>query len=335
MCRLSVTAAALALILGACAEVDERHAEQMMLAQQYYMNGKFYEAIGRFQAAYEQASSNRERYQATLGVANASAEYGLIIYEYAERLIRDDKRAAGVNKWKEADKWHDDAARAFYKCLELRPGDTIANRGLGDLFYRRSTAFSVLPYTETDEGKALRKKERDEAVKQYGIVLADERGDITKPDHGPQCKSSHIHRYLALALFTRSDWDKNDCQEARRHMMVYLNYLKWAHHNIVEGLKPVDDAEKLDKEKRLDAIRKQIAETRALLGDLLKGLRDVYAQWKAETEKPPIPKDKREVWMLAAHREIAALQLLTQEYEEAAQAAKKKAKPVGPAPATN
>ena len=335
MCRLAVAVAALASILAGCAGVDEHHAEQMMLGQQYYMNGKFYEAIGRFAAAVENASSSRERYQATLGVANASAEYGLIIYEYAERLLRDDKRAAGLKKWQEADKWHDDAARAFYKCLEMRPSDTIANRGLGDLFYRRSTAFSVLPYTETEEGKALRKKERDEAVKQYQIVLAGERGDITKPEHGPECKSSHIHRYLALALFTRSDWEKNDCQEARRHMIVYLNYLKWAHRSIVEGIKPVDDAEKLDKEKRMDAIRKQIAETRALLTDLLKGLEEAYAQWKAGTEKPPLPKDKRETRMLAAHREIAALQILTQEYDEAAAAAKKKSKPTESAPANN
>ena len=326
MCRFAVAAALLAAgIAPGCATTDERHAEQMMLAQNYYSNGKFYEAIGRFAAAAEFASSSREMYQATLGVANASAEYGLIVYEVAERLLRDKKRQAGLKKWQEADKWHEDSAKAFYKCLQMRPGDLIANKGLGDLFYRRSTSFTVLPYLENEEGIALRKRERDEAVKQYQLVLSHERGDITKPDHGPECKSPHIHRYLALALLTRSDWDKQDGPEARRHMIVYLNFLKWALQTINDGIQaPIDDNVKLDKEKRMEQLRRQIGETRSLLNTQLKGLEDAYSAWKAGTEKPPLPKEKREVWMLAAHREIVALQELAKEFEAAASASRKK-----------
>ena len=366
MCRISTGAAVLAIAVAAgCAGVDERHAEQMMLGQQYYMNGKFYEAIGRFAAAAEHATNSREKYQATLGVANSSAEYGLKLYEYAEGLLRDKKFAPGKAKWQEADKWHDDAARAFYKCLEMRPNDKIANIGLASLFFRRSTSFSVLPYLETKEGWALRKKERDEAVRQYEIVLSEERGDITKPEHGPECKGAHFHRYLALALFTRSDWDRNDCQEARRHMMVYLNFLKWASQTVAEGMRAVEDTEKIEKEKKMDQFRKQIAETRSLLGDQLKGLKEVQEFWKTEEafrarlahveemqarsvgkeghkeltaelerlkgeEKRFPPKEKREAWTLAAHREISALEVLAKEFEEAAQAARKKAKPATP-----
>ena len=332
MSRIGILAAALAVTAG-CAAVDERHAEQMMLGQQYYNNGKFYEAIGRFTSAKEHASNSREEYQAILGVANSSAEYGLIVYEYAERLLRDNKIKPGKIKWQEADKWHEDSAKAFYKLLEMRPNDTIANKGLGDLFFRRSTSFTVLPYLETKEGLALRQKERDEAVKQYEIVLAGERGDITRSDHGPACKSPHIHRYLALALFTRSDWDRNDSEEARRHMMVYLNYLKWAHQRMIDGIHTTDDAQKLEKEKRIQEFTKQIGETKALLSDQLKGLKDIYATWQAGHEKPPLPKEKREAWMLAAHREITALQELKQEFEDAAAAARKKAK--APAPTNN
>jgi hypothetical protein len=171
----------------------------MMLGEQYYRNFKFYEAIGRYTQAAEHANTSRETYQATLGVANASAEYGLIVYEYAERLLRDGKRAAGMKKWEEADKWHEDSARAFYKCLDLRSDDTIANKGLGDLFYRRSTSFTVLPYLETEEGLALRRKERDEAVKQYGIVLAAERGDITLPEHGATARPARAPTSTALS----------------------------------------------------------------------------------------------------------------------------------------
>lgn len=328
MCRFGVVAVlAGVLFAAACAASDERHAEQMMLGQQYYNNGKFYEAIGRFTAAAEHAGTSRETYQATLGVANASAEYGLILYEYAQQLLRDGKRSAGMTKWQEADKWHEDSARAFYKCLEMRPDDTIANKGLGDLFYRRSTSFSVLPYTETKEGVALRQKERDEAVRQYGIVLAAERGDITLPGHGPTCQSPHIHRYLALALLTRSDWDKNDGEEARRHMMVYLNYLRWALQSITTGMVTgPDEALKLDKEKRMDHLRRQITETRSLLSTQLKGLEELVLSWRAGNEKPPIPAEKREAWILAAHREIIALKELAQAFEDAAAASRKKPK---------
>src|SRR5687768_7786196 len=90
MSKLSAGAAALVVAVAAgCAPVDERHAEQMMLGQQYYMNGKFYEAIGRFSAAVEHATNSREKYQAMLGVAESSAKYGMYVYEFAERLLRD------------------------------------------------------------------------------------------------------------------------------------------------------------------------------------------------------------------------------------------------------
>ena len=364
MSRL-LTGAAVLMVAAGCAGVDERHAEQMMLGQQYYMNGKFYEAIGRFAAAAEHASSSREKYQATLGVANSSAEYGLIVYEYAERLLRDNKIAAGKKKWQEADKWHDDAARSFYKCLEMRPADKIANIGLASLFFRRATSFSVLPYLDDEKGRELRRKERDEAVRQYQIVLGEEHGDITKPEHGPECKGAHFHRYLALALFTRSDWDRNDGQEARRHMMVYLNFLKWASQSVAEGMRAVEDTEKIEKEKKMDQFRKQIAETRSLLGDQLKGLKETQEFWKTEDafrarlrhveelqiravgterhkeltaeleklrldEKKFPPKEKREAWTLAAHREVTALEVLAKEFETAALEARKKPKAATP-----
>jgi hypothetical protein len=369
MSRLAVAALAAVLAAG-CAGVDERHAEQMMLGQQYYNNGKFYDSIGRFTSAWELASSGRERYQAMLGVANASAEYGLQVYEAAESLLRNKNYAAGKKKWQEADKWHDDATKAFYKCLEMRPDDTIANVGLGNLFYKRATSFTVLPFTESKEGVVARQKERDEAVRQFQIVLKSERGDITMPDHGPRCQSPHIHRYLGLALFTRSDWDRNDLEEARRHMMVYLNYLKWALRSISESNPPSDnpDQAKLEKEARLERVRRQIGETRFLLGDQLKGLKEVQAFWQrdktiearlkeiqellargkddrtellAEREKLQLeekklpPKEKREDWMNAAKREIAALQNLDREFEEAAKASKTKPKPSSPAPEQN
>jgi hypothetical protein len=219
----------------------------------------------------------------------------------------------------------------------MRPDDTIANVGLGNLFYKRATSFTVLPFTESKEGVEARQKERDEAVRQFQIVLKSERGDITVPDHGPRCQSPHIHRYLGLALFTRSDWDKNDLEEARRHMMVYLNYLRWALKSISESNPPSDnpDQAKLEKEARLERVRRQIGETRSLLTDQLKDIKNKLAAWDADVECKLLPKDKRETWMNAAKREIAALQNLDREFEEAARASKTKPKPTSPAPEQN
>ncbi len=331
MSRIGIAAAALGAVLAAgCAGVDERYAEQMMLGQQYFRNDKYYDAIGRFTSAFELASNNRERYQAMLAVAEASTEYGLICYEIAERYLRQNpKHKTGLEKWRDADKWHEDANKAFHKCLEMRSDDTIANYGLGKLYYKRATSFSVLPFTESEKGVAARKLERDEAVRQFQIVLGHERGDITLPEHGPVCQSAHVHRYLAMALLTRSDWDKNDGEEARRHMMVYLNYLKWASKSVSDAQLPGDDPDraKLEKEQRIEYLRRQIVETRSLLATQLQGLEHLVESWKAGTEKPPLPKDKREVWLDMAQREINALQHLTREFEEAATASRRKPKP--------
>src|SRR5262245_22906566 len=329
MCRVAV--AVLLVGLSACAgEPDTRHKEQMMLGEQYYRNERFYEAIGRYTAAYEVAGNDRERYQAMLAVAESATEYGLICYQQAEDHLRGNRnRPAGLNKWKEGDQWHDDANKAFHKCLDMRPDDPMANIGLGKLYYRRATSYSVLPFTENEKGVAARKAERDESIKQFEIVLKPERDDITVPAHGPNCRSPHAHRYLALALLTRSDWDRNDSEEARRHMMVWLNYLTWGQAHVREGMKAEDDKSKLDKEKRIEALRRQIVETRSLLANQLKGLKDIVETWKAGTEKPPLPPEKREKWMLAAQREVIALEELNRKFEEVTDA-KKKEKPADP-----
>jgi hypothetical protein len=110
-------------------------------------------------------------------------------------------------------------------------------------------------------------------------------------------------------------------------MIVYLNYLRWALSAITTGMQTgADEALKLDKEKRMDQLRRQIIETRSLLSTQLKGLEEQVQVWRAGTEKPQLPASKREAYILAAHREIIALKELSQAFEEAATANKKKAK---------
>jgi tetratricopeptide (TPR) repeat protein len=316
------------LFLAACAGDAEKHdrfKEQMMLGEQFYRNARFYEAIGRYTEAFSNAQDKREEYQSTLAVAEAATEYGLICYQQAEDFLRGNRnRPAGMQKWKEGDQWHDDANKAFHKCLEIRGDDTMANIGLGKLYYRRATAYSVLPFTENKDGVAARKAERDEAIRQFRIVLKPEKGDITLPEHGPDCRSPFAHRYLALSLLTRSNWDLNDCEEARRHMMVWLNYLTWGQAIIRDQKTSDDDQAKIAKEKRLEEFRTHTVETRSLLATQLKGLKDLVAVWKTGTEKPELPKEKREKWMLAAQREILALEEMTRKFEEASKPKKPK-----------
>ena len=331
MCRIGAALAAIvsALALGCAGGPDPRHAEQMTLAQHYYVNGKFYEAIGAFVRAVQNASNGREEYQATLGVANASAEYGLVLYEAAESLLRNNNRGPGLARWKEADQWHADANKAFNKCLLLRPGDKIANYNLGCFFYRRTTSFTVLPFLENEKGVAQRKAERDEAIRQFQIALSPERGDITLPKHVSECQSTHAHRYLGLVLLIRSDWDKNDGEEARRHLMVYLNYLRVTFKNVSDNPLNTDDIEqsKLTKEKSLERLRREISDTRHLLSTQHRGLQELLETWEARKEKPALPEEKREAMINAARREVAALNHLSLEFDEAVRPARKPQQP--------
>lgn len=336
---VSVLAAMIAAGAAGCSEMSENYRQQMYLGETYYNNQKFYESIGNFTRAVEAAENNDEKYKALLGVANAATEHGLNIYQHAESLIRNRNRAAGAAKCAEADQWHDTANRSFAKLLEMRPQDTIANYYLGLFLYKRATSFSELPYPGTEGGKAQRRKERDGAVHQFGIVLSHERGDITSDKHVTDCRSPQVHRYLALALFARSDWDRNDSENARRNLMVYLNLLKRSQSAIVDNPNAGEDPEgaKLEKERRMERLRKEISDTRALLHEQYKGCQQLAEMWQARKEVPLIPEEKREAWVNAARREVAALADLSREFQEATQAARRPTteKPLEPQPTGN
>jgi tetratricopeptide (TPR) repeat protein len=328
-----------ALLAAGCAEMSEDYRQQMYLGETYYKNLKFYESIGNFTRAVEAAQNDDEKYKALLGVANAATEHGLNIYQHAESLIRNRNRAAGAAKCAEADQWHDTANRTYAKLLDMRPKDTIANYYLGLFLYKRATSFSELPYPGTEGGKAQRRKERDGAVHHFGIVLSHERGDITSPKHVTECRSPEMHRYLALALFARSDWSKNDGEHARRNLMVYLNLLKNTQSAVTDSPLATEDPEgaKLEKERRMERLRKEISDTRALLHEQFKGCQQLVELWQSRKEQPPISENDREAWINAAKREISALTDLSREFQEAAQAARKPAveKPVDGQPTGN
>jgi len=310
-------------VAAACGGVNERYREQMFLGQEFYNKGKYYESIGRFSQAKEFSENHDEEYQAILGAANACVEYGLIIYSQAEDLIRMRNKALGLKKLEEADKWHDNANRSFAKLLILRPNDTIANYYLGLFLYRRATSFAELPYPGTEKGMAQRRKERDGAMQQFEIVLKGESGDITIPAHGPNCKSPHVHRYLALTLFARSDWDLNDGEAARRHLLAYLNFVSWSLQYVAKNAPESEEPEKIAKRREMERLRKELTETQSLLKTQLHGLKEVLAVWEGRSvgkDIPMPPDDKREAWTNAARREIAALETLRRGYEEAAKA---------------
>src|SRR5437867_608950 len=102
MCRIVAAAAVFvtAALVG-CGGVNEYYREQMFLGEHYYRNGKYGEAMGRYTQAVEFAYSGSEKYNATLQVANASTEWGLVLYEAAEHLIRNHNKPAGNRKLKE------------------------------------------------------------------------------------------------------------------------------------------------------------------------------------------------------------------------------------------
>jgi tetratricopeptide (TPR) repeat protein len=330
MFRKYAVAVLLCAAAAACGSVNERYREQMFLGQEYYNKGKYYESIGRFTQAKEFAENSDEEYQALLGAGNACVEYGMIIYSNAEDLIRMRNKALGLQKLNEADKWHDNANRSFARLLQLRPNDTVANYSLGLFLYRRATSFSELPYPGTARGMEQRRKERDEGIRQFEIVLKGERGDITVPEHGPKCHSAHAHRYLALTLFARSDWDLNDGEAARRHLLAYLNFVSWSRDYVAKNAPQTDEMEKSAKQRELDRLKKELTDTQALLRTQLAGLKEVLAVWEGRTvgkDIPMPPAAKHEAWTNAARREIAALETLRRGYEAAARAEQKDNKP--------
>jgi len=316
---LAASAALLTAALAGCGGVNDLYREQMFLGEHYYRNGKYGEAMGRYTQAVEFAYSGSEKYNATLQVANASTEYGLVLYEAAEHLLRNNSKAAGHKKLQEADKVHDNAHKAFTKCLQMRSDDRIANYYLGLFFYKRATSFAELPYPGTPAGIAQRCKERDEAVRQFEVVLSDEHGDITTMDHLVTCKSPQLHRYLALALFARSDWDRNDGETARRHVLVYLHFIEGSIAKVIAKVtESSDDKAKSEKQAELDQLRQELVNTRSLLTTQHQGLKELLAMWETGKEEPRLDPAKRDLWMNAARREIAALSNLRQAFDDAA-----------------
>jgi len=323
MSRMYAVAVLLGIAGASCGGVNERYREQMFLGQEFYNKGKYYESIGRFTQAKEFSENTDEEYQALLGAGNACVEYGMILYSNAEDLIRMRNRTLGLRKLDEADKWHDNANRSFARLLQLRPNDKAANYSLGLFLYRRATSFSELPYPGTPKGMEQRRKERDEAMRQFEIVLKGESGDITVPAHGPNCHSAHAHRYLALTLFARSDWDLNDGEAARRHLLAYLNFVSWSLQYVSKNAPDSEEPEKIAKRREMERLRKELTETQSLLKTQLHGLKEVLAVWEGRSEGKDIlmpPDGKREAWTNAARREIAALETLRRGYEEAAKA---------------
>ncbi|MBI4566632.1 MAG: hypothetical protein HY716_18295 [Planctomycetes bacterium] len=318
---VTALAALVAAVLASCADTErrEQYSIQMELGQTYYRGGHFEQSIGRFTEAAELADGKTEVYQATLGVGVAAAEYGHQLYEVAENLIRNRKKEMGEQKLARADQMHGLANKAFNKLLQLRPHDRAANYYLGLLFFRRATTAAQLPYPATEGGIAQRKRERDEAIRQFEIVLADESGDITRLDHvrAKRCDSPQGHRYLGLALLTRSDMAGGDTESGRAHLIAYLNFVRANIDHLTPQLAQTTDlGEKKFVEAEIEKFKKELVQMQGLLRDLLAGLKDMLAVWEAGKETPSLTQLEREARVNAARREIAALETLTRSFGE-------------------
>ncbi len=335
----AIALAAALLVLAACEtdpEVIERFNEQMFLGQHFFKNGKFEESLGRYSEAREKATTESQRYQATLGAGTAAAEYSMVLYEAAESLFVAKNAPMARKTLDRADNMASVANQAYTKLLQMRPADTIANYYLGLFFFKRATAIGQLPYPATPEGGAQRRKERDEAMRQFRIVLQDERGDITAREHGPSCASPQAHRYLSLALFTRMNWETADGEHARFHMACYLNYIFWLREKVKKEWPQEDEKQKRDKEKELERLWQELWSTQGLFKDTLRGIVDAAKRWESGTdpEFEALTREEKEKRSNAATREIGALEAILNRYEVEAKkfrdAEKRGEKPVQP-----
>ncbi len=338
---LAVVAAALAGCAAGEKSPDEKEWEaQMYLGEQMFKNSKFEDAVRAYRRAVQLKPDN---YQATIGLGASCSEASLTLYVEAERLLAVRQRDVAKRNIDRADEYVLMAKKCFARGLEMRPNDRVANYNLGLMYYKRATTPYNLPYPsqleppdevrrdavalakwmETYEARKVgveaRRNERDEAISQFLQVLKIEKVALDAPTHVTHCASPQAHRYLALALLTRGNWEgtENDTELARRHLSVFLAWVLAVRQHIVEKAPNKSAEEKAQKEKELEFFDRELLDLKEILLGWREGLNSLERQCRLNTEDCPVPREKRAARLDAIAREMLIIEATIQQYEEA------------------
>lgn len=277
-------AAAAAALMSGCHSCPDHRAA--MLAQELayfnYQNGKFDQAKALYIRALENCPND---YDALVGLANASREYGNELFRAAHSLVEQGKLDQARKMFQEANDNHVEAERFFRTAIERRPDDMLPHYGLGQLFYQRAVTPFPFPYPVED--KENRRRERDAAIQEFRLVV--ERG-------APQLYQ--VHRYLGLALFAAGRME-----EGRRHLQIFHEAQEKVFNVWVD--RPAEtDEEKKRKEAALRQLEREIEDVRSLLvvyQEDLERRRDLL-----QTKSPRSAEDEQELARVT--RELLALE---------------------------
>ena len=338
---LAVIAAAVAGCATGEKSQEEREFEgQMYLGDQMFKNSKFEDAVRAYRRAVQLQPNN---YKATIGLGASCSEASLTLYVEAERLLGVRQHDAAMRNIERADDYVAMAKKCFARGLEMRPDDRVANYNIGLMYYKRATTPYNLPYPsqleppdeikkdptalakwmETYEKRKVgvehRRKERDEAIDQFKRVLSIEKTALEAPEHVTHCASPQAHRYLALALLTRGNWEgaENDTELARRHLCVYLAWILGCRQQLVEKAPNKSAEEKAQKEKDLEFFDRELLELKEILLGWRDGLAILERQCRLGTDDCPIPVEKRALRLDALARERLIIEATIRMYEEA------------------
>lgn len=321
----------LGLFWAGCASVSETFRQNMYVAKYWFDNGRFKESADRYRAAVEEQPDS---YDAVIGLANAAAEISHDLYGQADDAMTADKREAAARLLPEADSWAKLANQAFAKAMRLGPSSRQANYGMGLFLYKRATSDRNAPYPASPdvpdhlrgtareaawkEGYEQRRKELNEAIRQFALVLERDPATGGRPGHLSGCLSIQAHRYLGLALFLRSDWNQSDGPRARDQLLTYLAGVGEFREYVVRNWPGAKPDEKTAKEREMKRLEVELSDVKLLLRDRVAVLREYEAELRQGKERPAMSPADREKRLGAVSVELEALSALAGAFEKAA-----------------
>jgi tetratricopeptide (TPR) repeat protein len=277
-------------VLGGCHTCDDHDKSTMAVvnAKSVYDAGKFDLAKQVFMRALEYCPDN---YDALIGYANATREYGTMLYARADATARSGKLEAAKKEVEEANQNHMESDRAFRSALMLQEDDLAPHYGLGQLYYQRATSPVAYPYAIDD--RVNRREARDRAIQEFNVVMAS------------QPNLLQVRRYLGLALFAAGNFD-----EGRRHLKAYHDtmqeeYSRWM------AFRPQTEVQKELKRVELTKIETDIATIRDIFGTY----RDELGRVAKEMADRPSRTPEEEARMQAATRDRLAVELMMRTYQ--------------------
>jgi tetratricopeptide (TPR) repeat protein len=276
-------AVAVTLALLGCDHLSscERHTqaqEAKKLAKVAYDGGHYDQAKELYNNSVEWCEDN---YEARMGLANASRMLGNQLYQLADQNAAAGKLPQAQKIFRQANENHSMADRLLRTAVTEKPDDLEPHYSLGLLWYERATSPISAPYRPDDIDN--RQRERDEAVKEFTIVLAR------------QPSSSQSLRYRGLAYLAAGR-----LEEGAKDLKIFHDSRQDLYNKIVNTWPSSSDPDKKRKDIALRDVEKEIDDVREVL---VLELGELVTRAKALKRKETLtPQEQQEVGHLTTEQ---------------------------------